>query len=355
MTEPVRGFPAFAASRRRPRRFASSWWGNAWLQAMADTSLDAEPLTRGRAYAYAGRVGSITVSPGRIAATVLGDDGTPYQAVVHVDRLSDAEWARLLDEVASKAGHIAALLDKDVPHDLVTDAANADVRLLPGIGDLEPRCTCEDWEHPCRHAAALCYQVAWLLDTDPFVLLLIRGRGERELTDELRRRTAPGVDPEALELLVTEAAARAGELLAGTGHGTLDVWADTVRLAATHPELTGRLQRVSGRSAGDLERAVRAWSYGGPAAFDVLERDWEPSAPESARARTALAEAWRDLTDEPPEPMLAANRWTDSGRGVQLRYGRDGRWYPYRLSSGTWWPAGWPDRDPGTVLAELLG
>ncbi|MPZ85541.1 MAG: hypothetical protein GEV28_36245 [Actinophytocola sp.] len=191
MTGAAVGFPAFPASKRRPGRFARSWWGQAWLQAMEDTSLDQEPLKRGRRYAYAGLVGPITVSPGRLAAQVYGEDGSVFHTVVLVERLGDEEWQRFLDEVAAKAGHLAALLDRDMPHDLVAAAADADVRLLPGIGDLQPDCDCPDWELPCRHAAALCFQASWLLDADPFVLLLLRGLGRRELTDELRRRNRP--------------------------------------------------------------------------------------------------------------------------------------------------------------------
>jgi uncharacterized Zn finger protein len=241
------GFPAFPATTRKPGRFASTWWGNAWLQAMEDTSLDLAQLKRGRKFAYAGLVGPITVSAGRIAAQVTDDDGAVQHTVVLVDRLSDAQWRRFLDEVAAKAGHIAALLDRDMPHDLVDAAADADVPLLPGIGDLQPECDCEGWHLPCRHAAALCFQVAWLLDADPFVLLLLRGLGQEDLTEELRRRAAarrrpapaptvqepppplepvtgpprplvvppvPGVDPAELAAIASRAAERARKLLA---------------------------------------------------------------------------------------------------------------------------------------------
>jgi uncharacterized Zn finger protein len=241
------GFPAFPATKRKPGRFAGTWWGNAWLQAMEDTSLDLAQLKRGRKFAYAGLVGPITVSAGRIAAQVTNDDGEVHHTVVLVDRLSDAQWQRFLDEVAAKAGHIAALLDRDMPHDLVEAAADADVPLLPGIGDLQPECDCEGWELPCTHAAALCFQAAWLLDADPFVLLLLRGLGQEDLTEELSRRAAarrrprpavthseeplpplepvtgpprelvvppaPGIDPTALAALVARAAERAGKLL----------------------------------------------------------------------------------------------------------------------------------------------
>lgn len=250
-SEPVgTGFPAFPATKRKPGRFARTWWGNAWLQAMEDTSLDLGQLKRGRRFAYAGLVGPITISAGRIAAQVTSDDGAVHHTVVLVDRLSDAQWRRFLDEVAAKAGHLAALLDRDMPHDLVEAASDADVSLLPGIGDLQPECDCEGFELPCTHAAALCFQAAWLLDADPFVLLLLRGLGQDDLTSELQRRAAarrpegalrdtrhpegdlpdlppvtgpprklqvpavPGVDPEELAAIAARAAERARKLLA---------------------------------------------------------------------------------------------------------------------------------------------
>ena len=57
------------------------------------------------------------------------------------------------------------------------------------MGDLEPECDCGAWDH-CGHTAALCYQVARLLDEDPFVLLLMRGRAERALLDDVQNRGA---------------------------------------------------------------------------------------------------------------------------------------------------------------------
>ncbi|WP_112239076.1 SWIM zinc finger family protein [Kribbella monticola] len=192
--EVARGFAAFAA--RRGSTKARSWWGRSWGQALEDTSLDLGQLKKGRRCANSGQVGTITISPGRIAATVHAPEDT-YESVVVVDRLSPDEWARFLDQVGSRAGHIAALLDGEMPHDLVEAAADAGVPLLPGIGDLDPSCTCDGWELPCQHAAGLCYQVGWLLDEDPFVLLLIRGRSREQLLDDLQQRASGTPLPEA--------------------------------------------------------------------------------------------------------------------------------------------------------------
>lgn len=179
----------------RGRGFAQTWWGRAWMKALEDTALDGEQLRKGRRYAREGAVGAVSVRPGRITAVVREQDGSAYRSDVLLQRLSGEEWERFLGMAVERAGHIAALLDRDMPPDLVEDAEAAGVELLPGIGDLEPECSCEAWDH-CPHTAALCYQVARLLDQDPFVLLLIRGRGEGELLDELQVRSAAQAAPQ---------------------------------------------------------------------------------------------------------------------------------------------------------------
>ncbi|MFE2597465.1 SWF or SNF family helicase [Streptomyces sp. NPDC059396] len=199
----------------RGRGFAHSWWGRAWLKALEETALEGEPLKKGRRQARSGSVGAVSVRPGRITAVVQDQDGSAYRSDVLWQPLSDEGWDRFLDMAVDRAGHIAALLDREMPPHLVEDAAAAGVELLPGIGDLEPECGCEAWDH-CAHSAALCYQMARLLDQDPFVLLLMRGRGERRLLDELQMRSVArasraagaGTDEEAgdTEVPVTEAA-----------------------------------------------------------------------------------------------------------------------------------------------------
>lgn len=170
------------------RGFALTWWGQAWLKALEETALDSGQLKAGRRLARAGAVGAVSVRPGRITALVQGRDRTAHRADVLLDELTGDQWDRFLDMAVERAGHVAALLDREMPPHLVEDAAATGIELLPGMGDLEPRCGCEAWDH-CGHTAALCYQVARLLDQDPFVLLLMRGRGERDLLNDLQARS----------------------------------------------------------------------------------------------------------------------------------------------------------------------
>ncbi|MGP2441753.1 SWIM zinc finger family protein [Streptomyces sp. JW3] len=173
------------------RGFAQSWWGRAWVRALEESALDGEQVRTGRRLARAGAVGAVSVRPGRITAVVRDRDGTGHRADVLLPELSGEDWDRFVGMAVERAGHVAALLDHEMPPHLVEDAAAAGVELLPGTGDLEPECDCGAWDH-CGHSAALCYQVARLLDQDPFVLLLVRGRGERAVRDALQ---GPGSPP----------------------------------------------------------------------------------------------------------------------------------------------------------------
>lgn len=399
--------------------FATSWWGNAWIGALEGTSLDTGRLTRGRAYAREGHVDTITVAPGRIVAYVHGSRPRPYRAEIRMRTLTPEDWDGFLDAVATEPAHIAALLDKDMPHALVDAAERAGVQLLPGPGDLVPSCTCPDHGRPCKHAAALTYQTARLLDADPFVLLLLRGGDEQALLDELAQRNAhqaareqsattgqgatgtelpgtlardilateyrpplpsplpppahpgeppllpsvPGApSPTSLEFLATDTANRAHAYLT-TGVNpfpTADPWHDAVRLAASHPGLTGRrsfsrqfaeLAQSVNHTPADLARAAAAWRQGGEEGLAILESPWNPPAGPFDRARGALIAA--DL----PRMTIHRNQLTDAKGSLQLRFGRDGRWYPYRSEPGRddWWPDGEPDTDPVGALSGMLG
>lgn len=375
---------------------------------MEEGALDAKRLARGRGYAERGNVDAITVTPGLVLAYVQGSRPRPYRVQVRLRTLGDVDWDRFLDLAADRTGHIAALLDKEMPQSL----AECGVPLLPGPGDLEPQCSCPDRGHPCKHAAALCYQTARLLDADPFVLLLLRGRGERDLLDALSRLSAAraaraaqdkepaplagvrasealasrrlpplpaplpvpphpeqppaypaspgGPDPFALDQLATDAAARAHALL-GTGRdpvGELTLWQDAVRLAAARPgsgltagtrALYASLATATDRTPADLARAVAAWRQGGLEGLAVLEEPWDPPAGRFDRARPLLLAA--DL----PAFRPWHNHLTHPHGHVQLRLGRDGLWYAYESEPGhdDWWPRGTPDLDPVGALTGL--
>ncbi|MFC5289437.1 SWIM zinc finger family protein [Actinokineospora guangxiensis] len=374
----ARGFPAFGPVRGAGR-FARTWWGRAWVAGLEDSALDGEQLRVGRKLARAGHVGAITASPGRLSAVVHdpGDDAA-YPTAVRVPELTDAEWDRLAAQVGAESGHLAALLDGEMPTALADAASAVDVALLPGIGDFDSDCGCPGWEMPCRHAAAVAYQAAWLLDADPFVLLLLRGRDRDFLVETappgipataafadpvatlpappgvpadrpaaLSVPAAPGIDPDALALLAADAAVRARALLAECSApgevAVLPLADDIVRFAAVHPTAEPRLRGARA----DLDRAVAAWRQGGLAGLRALDTVWKAPRAELARggdAAGSVAEAAVEVT---------GNHVTLGD--AQLRYGRDGRWYPYRRRANNWWPSGRPNPDAAAALLDAGG
>ncbi|MQA93573.1 MAG: hypothetical protein GEV11_02650 [Streptosporangiales bacterium] len=310
--------PLSAAGRSR---FGLTWWGRAWVQALEGRSAISEGrLSRGRTYARRGAARTILVEPGRVRASVQGSDPKPYVVRVGLPVLGAAEWERLLDTVAAQAGHMAALLDGELPVGLADDAEQADVQLLPGRGELTATCSCPDPVVPCKHAAAVTYLVADALDRDPFLLLLFRGRDRETILKELRVRRGgeagpadaagsrgdegvlaseafartpaplpvpplpgarpgrpapptgpapPGLDIAELTALATDAAAHAHELATGAGEGGLDLDfdADLGRFASAMFTRAGEMANLVHRAGVDLADLVtraRAWREAHP-------------------------------------------------------------------------------------------
>jgi uncharacterized Zn finger protein len=402
--------------------FGRTWWGRAWLEALEQRArLDPDRLPRGRDYARSGTVGELTLAPGEARARVQGRKTEPYEVRIRVRRFTDDEWDRVLAAISARLGHAAALLDGELPPEIARDAAAAGLDLLPGGGELGPRCSCPDDADPCKHSAAACYLITDALDADPFALFLLRGRTRDQVLAGIRARrrgTVPGqaagpgtksgdhadagadegvdartafgapesalpipsvplpprrpgtpaalpVDPppwrsglrEDLVELAADAASRAWEMAVGLSADaglSLDADADLARRAgrALGTPAFGALAARSGVGERDLARHALAWRQGGLTGLDSLHAEWDPVAddPDAVRLLTAARSALRAKTGA-AQADIQRNRVT-AGR-LQLRLGRDLRWYPYARSDGGWEPSGTPEADPARALTDL--
>jgi uncharacterized Zn finger protein len=405
--------------------FGRTWWGRAWVEALEQRAqLDPNRLPRGRDYARSGAVGELILAPGEARAQVQGRKTKPYEVRIRVRRFTDPEWDRVLTAISARLGHAAALLDGELPPQIAEDAASAGLDLLPGGGEIGPRCSCPDDADPCKHSAAACYLVTDALDADPFVLLLLRGRTRDQVLAGVRARrrgtpmdkdtaadTAPTsgapqpraiddhgvearaafgaltpsaeipapplpparpgqpaalpVDPPAwradlagdLLELAADAAARAWEMAVGLsadpGLG-LSADVDLARRAALAlgTPAFAKLAVRSGVDARELARQALAWRHGGLAGLELLHTEWDPATdePEAPELLTAARSALNDKNGG-AETVVEGNRIT-AGR-LQLRLGRDLRWFPYARSDGEWEPSGPPDSDPARAVADL--
>ncbi|MDY7103708.1 MAG: SWIM zinc finger family protein [Actinomycetota bacterium] len=398
------------------RQFGNTWWGRTWLDALERlASLDPNRLPRGRTYARTGRVLSVEVEPGTARAVVRGRRIEPYRAELRLRTFGDDEWDTLVEVIVARAARAAALLDGELPTDLVDAASAAGVELLPRARELRLTCSCPDVANPCKHAAAVCYLVADELDTDPFVLLRLRGRDrDRVLADVRARRAA------------ASGAAAAG---ASAGAPPDDVAAEAVRASEVVSRPLGALPEVPHvRSApsrpaawpsdppGDApftaagleslaaDAAARAWAAmadGAPLLpglsvdEDLARRaadahgsdDVTVLARRAATTPRALARrsaAWRVagaaglvVVDEPPwrpdRPTMAAARdavlaagvaaskltvdrnrlvVTVGGASCQLRLAGDGAWYRFVKRANAWELDAGPASDPDELIDE---
>ena len=413
-----------------PAEFGRTWWGRAWLEALEQRArLDPDRLPRGRDYARSGAVGDLTLAPGEARAQVQGRKTEPYQVRIRVRRFTDDEWDRVLEAISARLGHAAALLDGELPPEIADDAAAAGLDLLPGGGELGPRCSCPDDADPCKHSAAACYLLTDALDTDPFALFLLRGRTRDQVLAGIRTRrrgaasgqaSAPeagaagqagaetpssagrstadeGVDartafaapapsapipavplppgrpglPAALPVdpppwrsglrddlleLAADAASRAWEMAMGLSADAglnLDPDADLARRAARAlgtPAFAALAAR-SGIRERDLARQALAWRQGGMTGLESLRAEWDPAAedPDALELLTAARAALRTKTGA--EEAVHGNQVTAGN--LQLRLGRDLRWYPYTRSDEGWEPGGSPETDPARAVADL--
>jgi len=408
--------PGPSAPRSRGRKpFGVSWWGNAWIEALEQRArLDPNRLPRGRTYARTGAVGPITLAPGEIRAAVQGSRRKPYDVLVRVRQFSAKEWGEVFDALSSEIGHTAALLESELPSGVADQVRSLGLDLLPGPGELQPRCSCPDWADPCKHSAAVCYLVADALDDDAFGVLLLRGRERTEVLAALRARrfsesgqtslsasdkeplgetdegvvareawlrdSPPvplpqlpepplrpgrptvlaadpppglGIDIDVLRSLAADAAARALEMARGAPSSGLELTApeDLARRAAV-------LLATPGADLGALARRA------GVPARQLLLRAL--AYRDGGSGGLAVLEGF---VDADPEVVAAGARMLGEGASVrrnrvslgdhQLRLGPDGRWYPFRRHhGGTWYPDGpplaqqWDESDLGELDEE---
>jgi uncharacterized Zn finger protein len=198
---------------------AGTWWGRAWVRGVEEAAFTSADLLVARRISRAGHVGQIMVEPGRFVASVEDTRGL-WTVAGTVPVLDEPGRAAFVETVNAEAGRIGALLTGDLPHTLVEHAEESGVELLPYGTELGAECTCDAWTHPCVHALAVLYQLTWLMEADPFVLLHLRGLAREELLALLHEQTStPPVDAadelrEADLEIAHDAALRAARALA---------------------------------------------------------------------------------------------------------------------------------------------
>ncbi|HVS42889.1 MAG TPA: hypothetical protein VMU20_11530 [Candidatus Dormibacteraeota bacterium] len=380
------------------RRVGASALGAAWLARLRDQpGRERSALDRGRMLAEGGAVGVPSWEPGRVSARVQGGDGDGTCAVVlRVERLGLPAWRGVVETMAREPRLLAAVLDGELPEEVVTAAGGVDA-LVPAPTEARLACSCSTWTVVCDHAAAVWYVAAHAIDGRPARLLDLRGH-DGDLVAAVRRRAIrnrsraarsaedPGIDvvtafvrvpaapPEPMPLperpgmperlparpgaarairsedvhsLAVDAAHRAWELATAGGDAGLGLDADADLARRVGPLADDQAALIAtatatGIDAWSLARLGLAWRAGGAAAVAVLLRPW--SAPPAWLTPGMDALAWLG------PPRCRHNRVTSANQRLQLRVGRDGCWYLLRAEDDTWVLCDPPCAHPADLL-----
>src|SRR5216684_6898891 len=188
-----------------------TWWSKRWIGVLESFSMGTR-LTRGRAYARQGQVISIDVEPGIVKAKVQGSQPRPYNVKIKLKPLSDQDWEKVTDAMASQAIFAAKLLAGEMPTNIEEAFSAVHLSLFPlAVTDLDTDCSCPDWANPCKHIAAVYYLLAERFDEDPFLIFKLRGRTKEQIIEVLREKRAATLPAESASPSTSEASTGAEE------------------------------------------------------------------------------------------------------------------------------------------------
>lgn len=173
-----------------------SWWSKRFIAVLESFPNLGGRLGRGRSYARAGQVLSLTIEPGAVHARVQGSVDPPYQVQIGLDTYDGPTWTAIEQAMATQALFLARLLAGEMPQQIEEAFTTAGAPLFPTRSqDLRMSCSCPDATVPCKHIAATFYLLAEAFDADPFQILHWRGRDRATLLANLRALRAPATTP----------------------------------------------------------------------------------------------------------------------------------------------------------------
>jgi len=176
-----------------------SWWSGRWLRALS-AWLGPTLLATGRLYVRRDQVKDVNVDVGAVSATVYEPTGGAYHVRIGVTTFPDEVWEKAVRLMSQKVAYAASLANDEIPRDVEDVFRGAGVGLFPERrAEFDAECTCPEWATYCAHVAAVLMLLGDMLDEDPFILFLLRGRTREQLMAELRTsRSMLGAGGEAV-------------------------------------------------------------------------------------------------------------------------------------------------------------
>ncbi len=159
----------------------SKWWSRKLISILKSYGWESR-LSRGARYARAGQVIKINMDKGKVDAYVQGSRSKPYHVKIEFPVIHEDQWKNIFKMLEEHKEVVSELLTGNVPLDLEDLLEKINTSLfIKNPDDIDMSCTCPDYAVPCKHIAAVFYILAENFDTDPFLMLLLRGKDKQEI------------------------------------------------------------------------------------------------------------------------------------------------------------------------------
>lgn len=180
------------------------WWVERWLE-LLDSYRFKKRLERGRNYAREGNVLNIEIVNQEVIASVQGSEAQPYKVRLSLEPFENEnreralkmmsqppftseDWDYVIKTLSEKAIFSAQLLAGEMPKDIEQVFTSNGLSLFPfTLTDVRSRCSCPDKANPCKHIAAVYYQLGDRFSEDPFLIFQLRGRTKEQILSSLRQ------------------------------------------------------------------------------------------------------------------------------------------------------------------------
>ncbi|WP_330342589.1 hypothetical protein [Streptomyces sp. NBC_00557] len=388
-------------------QYTTAGWARALTHALHQAAGDASLQDRARRLLATGQASPLNVNQGFATTKFPLPGGRVARPRLLVTPLTAGDWDRMETAICARPD-AAALAGTAAISDQLTDPAHtAGIPIVPSAQDISHTCTCtpDAARAACPHSVAVGILLTERVRTAPAPLFTLRGRAHHHLKKRLRANSpapqpadppVPTADPTTTPLSPRPRFRHKPPERAGRSRtrSRLDLTQALPVLHAPLPEppeplpgtqalralaanaaragtcLDGQQPAAGPTAGGDIARFLSlvhgaafrqaamdhlgldivgmghlqlAHTHGGPAGAAVYLEAFSVDHDTHAHAQASI----QPLRPAPTATILCEdNRLTDEAAGIQLRYGPDGRWCPYRAPYGIWQPVPGPSPDP---------
>ncbi|MGF1460588.1 MAG: SWIM zinc finger family protein [Leptolyngbyaceae cyanobacterium] len=183
-----------------------AWWVQRWVDLLNNYRFK-KRLERGRRYAREGNILNIEYKGAKVIALVQGTAEEPYKLSIWLDSFTDEDWNYVIDSLAEHALFSAQLLSGEMPDDIEAVFTANGLSLFPfQLAEVHSKCDCPDPQNPCKHIAAVYYQLGDFFREDPFILFQLRGRDRGQILAALRQKRQQATGAQTAAVAEVEAA-----------------------------------------------------------------------------------------------------------------------------------------------------